>query len=132
MVLVDPVVYRSPDRSMARYEAVLEWSREPHVSMPCPPSTSAASACAGIRPQVLPAPGLSVQALRGLSTIPNQGCSQVFGDNVSASRQMLDRMSPHELRALLEILVKDWVLDRDSLSLKGWVSHHLKGMCQPL
>ena len=92
----------------ARYESRARAGmgfREPHVSMPCPPSSnsSAASACAGIRPQVPPAPGLSVPAgpARNLSTIPNQGCcSQVFGDNVSASRQMLDRMSPHELRAL--------------------------------
>ena len=89
----------------ARYESRARagmGSREPHVSMPCPPSSNS-SACAGIRPQVPPAPGLSVPAgpARNLSTIPNQGCcSQVFGDNVSASRQMLDRMSPHELRAL--------------------------------
>ena len=78
---------------------------ESHVSMPCPPSSgtsSVASACAGIRP-VAPAPGLSVPSgpLRNLSTVPNQGCcSQVFEDNVSASRQLLDRMSSRELQSL--------------------------------
>ena len=78
---------------------------------------------AGIRPQV--PPGLSVPAgpSRNLSTIPNQGCcSQVFGDNVSASRQMLDRMSPHELPALFADLRQR--LGAGS-GLKGWVSHHL-------
>ena len=38
---------------------------------------------------------------RNLSTVPNQGCcSQVFEDNVGASRQLLDRMSARELQSL--------------------------------
>ncbi|CAE7748672.1 ZCCHC13 [Symbiodinium sp. CCMP2592] len=78
---------------------------ESHISMPCPPSSgtpSVASACAGIRP-VAPAPGLSVPSgpARNLSTVPNQGCcSQVSGDNVSAGRHLLDRMSSRELQSL--------------------------------